>query len=118
MASIRIRLPSERIAKIRLRLAVLAIVRRAHIRRASLDEAKALQLLAGPDVRLVAGGGYSDPSQAALEQMRADWRQHGAALLAWWRGDDSAFAFKPWHFVPRDPECLPWAAAEFGEPGD
>jgi len=92
-------------------------VRRAHPRRASLDEAKAVRLLDGPDARLPAGGGYPTPLRDALEAMRADWQQHGIVLMRWWRGDDSAFSFKPWNFVVRDPNFLPWAAAEFGEPG-
>ncbi len=93
-------------------------VRRSHVRRVELDEAKALQLLAGPDIRLVVGGGYPMPPRAALEAMSADWRQHGSMLMAWWNGDDTAFSFKPWNFVSRDPEYLPWAAEVFGEPAD
>jgi len=83
-----------------------------------LDEGKALQLVAGPDVGLPAGGGYSDPLRSSLAAMRADWQQHGATLLAWWNGDDSAFAFKPWNFVVREPNRLPWAAAKFGKAAD
>ena len=89
--------------------------RRSNVRRTSLDEAKALQLLAGPEARLVAGGGYPDPSGSSLGAMRADWQQHGAVLLAWWNGDDTAFKFKPWNFVVREPNRLPWAAAKFGK---
>ncbi len=93
-------------------------VRRANVRRSSLDEAKALQLVAGPDVRLPAGGGYPMPQRVALEAMRLDWKQHGHALMIWWLGDDTAFKFKPWNFVVREPNRLPWAAAKFGEAAD
>jgi len=50
--------------------------------------------------------------------MRADWQQHGAVLMMWWNGDDTAFKFKPWNFVSREPNRLPWAAAKFGEAAD
>jgi len=80
------------------------------------DEAKACQLLAGMDVRLPGGGYLALPRAAALEEMRADWAIHGGALLAWWNGDDEAFRFRPWNFIVRDPDRLPWAAEQFGEP--
>jgi len=95
------------------------------------DEYRACQLLAGPDATLLAGTGYLTAARAArfdemadadkasaLDDMREDWDRHGAALMAWWNGDDEAFRFKPWNFVVRDPEYMPWAAEQFGEPGD
>ena len=90
------------------------------------DEIRACQLLAGPDATLLAGVGYLTATRfdemsecdqgAALADMKADWARHGLDLLAWWNGDDDAFRFKPWNFIVRDPQRLPWAADQFGEP--
>lgn len=53
--------------------------------------------------------------------MQADWDAHGAALMAWWRGDNESFT---WHSnrddlhgrLARCGETQPYALRMFGEP--
>ncbi len=100
--------------------------RRAKINRVQFDGYRAMQLLGGPNWVLLAGVGYltfvarfedlsEHDQQATLEQMRSDWQRHGEALTRWWDGDETAFKFRPWEPIGREP-ATPWALEQFGPP--
>lgn len=95
--------------------------------RAGLDHWKIDQLLTGEC--LLAGVGYAamhrhgcnnwtEEEQAQVhEAMRADWRQDGAAFMAWWRGETEAYtAVYGAVGGERDTSVTPWALTEFGQP--
>ena len=99
----------------------------------AFDEYHREQLIGGPDTSLLAGVGYlagrmkwfrhMDDAERAevLAEMEADWRIHGAELMKWWNaGGNAPFpGAKPWTFpFAGGPDRLPWAAEQFGDPGD
>jgi hypothetical protein len=96
------------------------------------DDSKRQQLLEGPDACLFAGEGYlhsisvgsfalASPEEQAsvLEAMRADWARFGAEMMEHWRAGEPEPIERPC-VLPRlgSPDSLPWAAEQFGEPGE
>lgn len=62
--------------------------------------------------------GLTADERAELDRRtRAAWAEHGAALLAWWRGDNERFSavYASVGGNRRNPEIELWAAKEFGE---
>lgn len=95
-----------------------------------LDEFKREALVDGPHSVLLAGLAYhprygcfsampEDLQAAALVEIEADWRVHGAKLMEWWKqgGDTGGKAPTPYS-RPHGPDTLPWAAEKFGIPGE
>lgn len=98
---------------------------------ASLDHWKLSQFVTGEF--LMAGVGYAEliPSgwnhwtdeQVAKvhDAMRADWAVHGAAIMAWWRGEHDRFSDRPERreelreWIGRRGRTEPWAATQFRE---
>jgi hypothetical protein len=95
---------------------------------AGLDYWKLEQLVTGAP--LIAGVGYGAPflngcnywteeEWAAVDDaMRADWQLHGAAFMAWWRGETETYtaAYAAIGGQRRAPSVTPWALTKFGEP--
>lgn len=51
------------------------------------------------------------------DAIRAEWQKCGGDFLAWWRGENERFTqtYAAMGRV-RDPEIIPWALTQFGEP--
>lgn len=97
--------------------------RRARSWAPDLDRHRRQELAEGPAAHLMAGVGYGELVErggvntwtaedfaAVLEAMRADWRKHGADVLATWIAEDRGAGTRPyawWAFdapEPRDPD--------------
>ena len=96
--------------------------------RADLDDQHVHQLIIGWP--MLAGTGFSagimsggcshwnaEDWKAFTEAAREGWRQHGAAIMRWWRGETEAFT-ACFQTDPRKAGTKPWALETFGEPGN
>ncbi|OYU74976.1 MAG: hypothetical protein CFE32_16015 [Alphaproteobacteria bacterium PA3] len=93
--------------------------------RADLDAQHVDQLVTG--LPLLAGTGFAAGIQNGCNSWstadwrafdlaaREGWRQHGAAILRWWRRESEQFTAY-FHTDPRKAGEKPWALTEFGEP--
>ena len=95
-----------------------------------LEDYRLWQLIEGPDASRQRGMGYLAPFKAptfdrlepgrqaeVLRQMREDWSDYGAEIMAWWRTGEDLRDVPPWIFpMPGSPDRLPWAAERLGEP--
>jgi hypothetical protein len=100
---------------------VSTIVRRKRASRLSIGPYRRHELLTGR-IRYAVSGytGYGDGSSTAVadfvsDEMRNDWANHRAELLAFWRSGEytTPDVFPdalPWLFVRGRPGSLPWAA--------
>jgi len=84
---------------------VSTIIRRRRSSKLQLGPYRRHELLTG-EVKIVVQGysGYSDQVRTDLTlfigpEMRADWQNHRAELIAFWRSGKSSVIF---------PDCLPW----------
>jgi hypothetical protein len=105
---------------------VSTIVRRRRSSKLQLGPYKRHELLTG-EVKIVVQGysGYSDQIHTDLTlfigpEMRADWANHCAELIEFWRSGQSSVIFPdclPWLFITRGSTNTPcWAERHLDQP--